>query len=138
MNKTVFEVTENTEPSGPLVDIYVPEGQRVTLGSSSTPFAFKIQGTQLFLNVTPDYEVPMAAGGCAEGGGRPARHAAGAQAQVGCTWGPWDQGDRAAWALALPVSAALWLLGLPALLLPVQLCLSSGSQTCQNSLSCRN
>lgn len=68
MNKTVFEVTENTEPSGPLVDIYVPEGQRVTLGSSSTPFAFKIQGTQLFLNVTPDYEVPKAAGGCAEGG----------------------------------------------------------------------
>lgn len=56
VNKTVFEVTENTEPSGPLVDIYVPEGQRVTLGSSSTPFAFKIQGTQLFLNVTPDYE----------------------------------------------------------------------------------
>ncbi|XP_039696383.1 cadherin-related family member 5 isoform X2 [Pteropus medius] len=56
VNKTVFEVKENTEPSGPLLDIYVPEGQQVILGPSSTPFAFKIQGTQLFLNVTPDYE----------------------------------------------------------------------------------
>lgn len=57
MNKTFFEVKENTKPSGPLVDIYVPKGQHVTIGSSSTPSAFRIQGTQLFLNVTPDYEV---------------------------------------------------------------------------------
>lgn len=56
VDKTVLEVKENTEPSEPLLDIYVPEGQQVTLGPSSTPFAFKIQGTQLFLNVTPDYE----------------------------------------------------------------------------------
>ncbi|KAF6332736.1 cadherin related family member 5 [Rhinolophus ferrumequinum] len=56
VDNTFFEVQENTEPSGPLVDINVPEGQRVTLGPSSTPFAFRIEGTQLFLNVTPDYE----------------------------------------------------------------------------------
>ncbi|XP_053779990.1 cadherin-related family member 5 isoform X5 [Desmodus rotundus] len=52
----VFEVEENTKLSGPLVNVSVPEGQQVTLGPSSTPFAFRIQGTQLFLNVTPDYE----------------------------------------------------------------------------------
>lgn len=60
MSKNVFEVEENTIPSEPLVDIYVPEGQQVTLGPSSTRFAFRIQGTQLFLNVTPDYEVQTA------------------------------------------------------------------------------
>lgn len=60
MNKNVFEIKENTVPSGPLVDIYVPDGQQVTLGPSSTRFAFRIQGTQLFLNVTPDYEVQTA------------------------------------------------------------------------------
>ncbi|KAB1251655.1 Cadherin-related family member 5 [Camelus dromedarius] len=57
VDKTVFEVKENTNSSEPLLDIYVPEGQQVTLGPSSTRFAFRIQGTQLFLNVTPDYEV---------------------------------------------------------------------------------
>ncbi|XP_032346226.1 cadherin-related family member 5 isoform X6 [Camelus ferus] len=56
VDKTVFEVKENTNSSEPLLDIYVPEGQQVTLGPSSTRFAFRIQGTQLFLNVTPDYE----------------------------------------------------------------------------------
>ncbi|XP_010997521.3 cadherin-related family member 5 isoform X6 [Camelus dromedarius] len=56
VDKTVFEVKENTNSSEPLLDIYVPEGQQVTLGPSSTHFAFRIQGTQLFLNVTPDYE----------------------------------------------------------------------------------
>lgn len=56
VNKTIFEIKENTKPSGPLVDIYVPEGQQVTLGPSTTPFAFRLQGNQLFLNVTPDYE----------------------------------------------------------------------------------
>ncbi|KAK2495830.1 hypothetical protein MC885_013890 [Smutsia gigantea] len=52
-----FEIKENTNLSQPLVDVYVPEGQQVTLGPSSTPLAFRIQRTQLFLNVTPDYEV---------------------------------------------------------------------------------
>uniref|UniRef100_A0A8C0HY53 Cadherin-related family member 5 n=1 Tax=Balaenoptera musculus TaxID=9771 RepID=A0A8C0HY53_BALMU len=56
VNKTFFEVKENTSPGLHLLDIYVPEGQQVTLGPSSTRFAFRIQGTQLFLNVTPDYE----------------------------------------------------------------------------------
>lgn len=60
MSNTYFEVPENTNQSEPLADIYVPEGQQVTLGPSSTPLAFRIQGTQLFLNVTPDYEVWMA------------------------------------------------------------------------------
>ncbi|KAF5911411.1 hypothetical protein HPG69_017894 [Diceros bicornis minor] len=56
VNQTFFEVKENTNVTEPLVDIYVPDDQQVTLGSSSTLFAFRIQGTQLFLNVTPDYE----------------------------------------------------------------------------------
>ncbi|CAD7687201.1 unnamed protein product [Nyctereutes procyonoides] len=56
VSNNIFEVQENTIQSGPLVHIDVPAGQQVTLGSSSTPFAFRIQGTELFLNVTPDYE----------------------------------------------------------------------------------
>ncbi|KAM8817960.1 cadherin-related family member 5 isoform 1-T1 [Rhynchonycteris naso] len=56
VDKNIFEIKENTILSGPLVDIFVPAGQRVTLGPSSTPFAFRIQEHQLFLNVTPDYE----------------------------------------------------------------------------------
>ncbi|XP_054432812.1 cadherin-related family member 5 [Pteronotus mesoamericanus] len=56
VNQTLFEIEENTKHSEPLVDIIVPQGQRVTLGPSSTPFAFRIQGNQLFLNITPDYE----------------------------------------------------------------------------------
>ncbi|NP_068743.3 cadherin-related family member 5 isoform 1 precursor [Homo sapiens] len=56
VNKDIFEVEENTNVTEPLVDIHVPEGQEVTLGALSTPFAFRIQGNQLFLNVTPDYE----------------------------------------------------------------------------------
>ncbi|XP_047549171.1 LOW QUALITY PROTEIN: cadherin-related family member 5 [Lutra lutra] len=56
VNDTIFEVAENTNRPGPLADISVPAGQQVTLGPSSTPDAFRIQGTQLFLNVTPDYE----------------------------------------------------------------------------------
>lgn len=59
VTNTYFEVQENTNRSEPLADIYVPDGQQVTLGASSTPSAFRIQGTQLFLNVTPDYEVQM-------------------------------------------------------------------------------
>ncbi|XP_022362264.1 cadherin-related family member 5 [Enhydra lutris kenyoni] len=56
VDDTIFEVAENTNRPGPLADISVPAGQQVTLGPSSTPDAFRIQGTQLFLNVTPDYE----------------------------------------------------------------------------------
>ncbi|EPQ03357.1 Cadherin-related family member 5 [Myotis brandtii] len=52
----MFQIEENTVRSEPLVDIQVPQGQKVTLGPSSTPHAFRIQGNQLFLNVTPDYE----------------------------------------------------------------------------------
>lgn len=60
VNQTVFQVVENSNISEPLVNISVPEDLRVTLGSSSTPFAFKIVDNQLFLNVTPDYEVQSA------------------------------------------------------------------------------
>ncbi|XP_052568408.1 cadherin-related family member 5 [Peromyscus californicus insignis] len=56
VNQTVFQVEENSNVSEPLVNISVPGDLRVTLGSSSTPFAFKIVDNQLFLNVTPDYE----------------------------------------------------------------------------------
>ncbi|XP_076419865.1 cadherin-related family member 5 isoform X5 [Peromyscus maniculatus bairdii] len=56
VNQTVFQVVENSNISEPLVNISVPGDLRVTLGSSSTPFAFKIVDNQLFLNVTPDYE----------------------------------------------------------------------------------
>ncbi|XP_053418758.1 cadherin-related family member 5 isoform X2 [Nycticebus coucang] len=56
VSNTFFEVKENTNLTEPLVDIYVPEGQQVALGPSSTTFAFRIQGSQLFLNMTPDYE----------------------------------------------------------------------------------
>ncbi|GAB1292898.1 Cadherin-related family member 5 [Apodemus speciosus] len=55
-NQTVFEIEENTIVSGPLADIFVPEDQHVVLGPSSTPYAFRIENNQLFLNVTPDYE----------------------------------------------------------------------------------
>ncbi|XP_032127372.1 cadherin-related family member 5 [Sapajus apella] len=56
VNQTYFEVEENTNVTEPLVDIHVPGGLEVTLGPSSTPFAFRILRNQLFLNVTPDYE----------------------------------------------------------------------------------
>lgn len=56
-NKTVFTMNENTTVSGPLTDIFVPEDQHVTLGQLSTPNAFRVEGNQLFLTVTPDYEV---------------------------------------------------------------------------------
>ncbi|XP_023364347.1 cadherin-related family member 5 isoform X1 [Otolemur garnettii] len=56
VSNTFFEVEENTNLTEPLADIYVPEGQQVVLGPSSTAFAFRIQGSQLFLNVIPDYE----------------------------------------------------------------------------------
>nr|XP_044986310.1 cadherin-related family member 5 isoform X3 [Jaculus jaculus] len=56
VNETIFQVEENKNVTEPLVDIYVPKDQEVVLGPLSTPFAFRILGNQLFLNVTPDYE----------------------------------------------------------------------------------
>ncbi|KAM6174049.1 cadherin-related family member 5 [Erethizon dorsatum] len=56
VDKTLFSIEENSNITGPLVNISVPDGQHVTLGPSSTPSAFQILGNQLFLNVTPDYE----------------------------------------------------------------------------------
>uniref|UniRef100_A0A8C3W2R9 Cadherin-related family member 5 n=1 Tax=Catagonus wagneri TaxID=51154 RepID=A0A8C3W2R9_9CETA len=56
VSPTFLELWENTGPGELLLNISVPEDQQVTLGPSSTPFAFRIQGTQLFLNVTLDYE----------------------------------------------------------------------------------
>uniref|UniRef100_A0A8C6N3G7 Cadherin-related family member 5 n=1 Tax=Mus spicilegus TaxID=10103 RepID=A0A8C6N3G7_MUSSI len=56
VNQTVFRVEENTTVSEPLVNIFVPDGLHVTLGPLSTPYAFRIEGKDLFLNVTPDYE----------------------------------------------------------------------------------
>ncbi|XP_037696563.1 cadherin-related family member 5 isoform X1 [Choloepus didactylus] len=56
VSQTVLEIEENTHRPGPLVDIDVPSGQQVTLGPSSTPFAFRIEENRLYLNVTPDYE----------------------------------------------------------------------------------
>ncbi|XP_023578513.1 cadherin-related family member 5 isoform X2 [Octodon degus] len=55
VDKTLINIEENSSPR-PLVNISVPDGQHVTLGSSSTPSAFQILGNELFLNVTPDYE----------------------------------------------------------------------------------
>ncbi|XP_005401886.1 PREDICTED: cadherin-related family member 5 isoform X2 [Chinchilla lanigera] len=55
VNKTLINIKENTNP-GPLTNIFIPDGQHVTLGPSSTPSAFRILGDQLFLNMTPDYE----------------------------------------------------------------------------------
>ncbi|XP_021501834.1 cadherin-related family member 5 isoform X2 [Meriones unguiculatus] len=55
-NQTFFQIEENTNVTGPLASIFVPEGQQVILGSSSTPSTFKIVENQLFLTVIPDYE----------------------------------------------------------------------------------
>lgn len=58
MNQTLVQIEENRDVPGPLVDIVVPEDLQLTLGSSSTPpYAFKLVDNQLFLNMTPDYEV---------------------------------------------------------------------------------
>ncbi|XP_046300657.1 cadherin-related family member 5 isoform X3 [Marmota monax] len=56
VDKTFLQVQENANITEALVNISVPEGQQVTLGSSSTPSAFRILGNQLFLSVIPDYE----------------------------------------------------------------------------------
>ncbi|KAM9659863.1 cadherin-related family member 5 isoform 1-T1 [Trichechus inunguis] len=56
VNQTFIEVKENENVTKPLVDIYVPEDQQVTLGSLSTPSTFQIRNNQLFLIVIPDYE----------------------------------------------------------------------------------
>lgn len=83
VEKTSFEVSENTSPGQLLLNITVPEGQQVTLGPSPTRFAFRIQGTQLFLNVTPDYEVWMAGPGLAVPMG-----------SAGVADPPWDPGGH--------------------------------------------
>lgn len=57
VNQTLFTIEENTIVSEPLVNITVPKDQQVALGSSTPPYAFKLEGNQLFLNVIPDYEV---------------------------------------------------------------------------------
>ncbi|KAF7461317.1 Hypothetical predicted protein [Marmota monax] len=68
VDKTFLQVQENANITEALVNISVPEGQQVTLGSSSTPSAFRILGNQLFLSVIPDYEVQAVAWvGCFQG-----------------------------------------------------------------------
>ncbi|CAO2583862.1 Cadherin-related family member 5 [Lemmus lemmus] len=56
VNKPIIQIEENSDISKPLLNISVPDGLQVTLGSTSTPFAFNIVEKQLFLNNTPDYE----------------------------------------------------------------------------------
>ncbi|XP_040139823.2 cadherin-related family member 5 isoform X1 [Ictidomys tridecemlineatus] len=56
VDKTFLQVQENENITEALVNISVPDGQQVTLGSSSTPSAFRILENQLFLSVIPDYE----------------------------------------------------------------------------------
>ena len=114
MDKTSFTVKENTNPGEPLLDIYVPQGQQVTLGPSSTLFAFRIQGNQLFLNVTPDYEVWTADPGWL------------------CPWGRQGPPMGPTWALTvLPregLSGALWVSVCPGGLLGPQAWLRAWSR----------
>ncbi|XP_063108066.1 cadherin-related family member 5 isoform X2 [Cavia porcellus] len=49
VDKTLISVKENTEITGPLVNISIPDGQDVILGPLSTPSTFQILGNQLFL-----------------------------------------------------------------------------------------
>lgn len=63
VDKTLISVKENTEITGPLVNISIPDGQDVILGPLSTPSTFQILGNQLFLKVIPDYEVQAAGWG---------------------------------------------------------------------------
>lgn len=87
--------------SGPLVDIQVPQGQQVTLGPLSTPHAFRIQGNQLFLNVTPDYEVRCWARWPLLVEGRPGGRGTGALGGQSCL-GPWTVGEHLPLGLGLP------------------------------------
>ncbi|XP_060031894.1 cadherin-related family member 5 [Erinaceus europaeus] len=56
VDKTVLSVEENTQPQGPLVKVSLPDGQQLALGAQSTPGAFRVEGGELYLNMTPDYE----------------------------------------------------------------------------------
>ncbi|XP_058515553.1 cadherin-related family member 5-like [Ochotona princeps] len=56
VNPTIVEIEENTHRSEALAHLVIPDGQQVVLGPSTTTGAFRIEGTELFLNVTPDYE----------------------------------------------------------------------------------
>ena len=114
VDKTSLTVKENTNPGEPLLDIYVPQGQQVTLGPSSTLFAFRIQGNQLFLNVTPDYEVRTADPGWL------------------CPWGRQGLPVGSTWALTLlpreGLSGALWVSVCPGGLLGPQAWLRAWSR----------
>lgn len=69
VSPTLVEIEENTNRSEPLANLTIPDGQQVVLGPSTTAGAFWIAGTELFLNVVPDYEVRAA-----ESTGRPEEH----------------------------------------------------------------
>ncbi|XP_040826768.1 cadherin-related family member 5 [Ochotona curzoniae] len=56
VSPTLVEIEENTNRSEPLANLTIPDGQQVVLGPSTTAGAFRIAGTELFLNVVPDYE----------------------------------------------------------------------------------
>lgn len=57
MDQPIVQIKENSDISKPLLNISVSDGLHVTLGSTSPPSAFNIVDKQLFLSVTPDYEV---------------------------------------------------------------------------------
>lgn len=56
MDHSVVEIEENSDISKPLLNISVPDGLQVTLGSASSP-GLTIIDEKLFLSVSPDYEV---------------------------------------------------------------------------------
>lgn len=56
VNDSFVEIKENSNISEPLLNISVPDGLQVTLGSASSP-GLKIEDNKLFLTVSPDYEV---------------------------------------------------------------------------------
>ncbi|XP_006877066.1 PREDICTED: cadherin-related family member 5 [Chrysochloris asiatica] len=53
----IVNIKENTTYTEPLVNITVPDGQQVTIASSTPDSAFEIRNNQLFLKIIPDYEV---------------------------------------------------------------------------------
>lgn len=56
VDHSVVEIEENSDISEPLLNITVPDGLQVTLGSASSP-GLTIIDEKLFLSVSPDYEV---------------------------------------------------------------------------------
>nr|XP_048314351.1 cadherin-related family member 5 isoform X2 [Myodes glareolus] len=55
VNNSFVKIKENSDISEPLLNISVPDGLQVTLGSTSSP-GLKIEDDKLFLSVPPDYE----------------------------------------------------------------------------------